>query len=68
MNTMAYAHSPGFLALVNEAKSRIRELTIDEGVEKLQRGDPFHFIDTREDSEWTAGRAQGAIPSTSARA
>ncbi len=53
-------HAPGFLALVQEAKKRIQETTIDEVWSWLQRGDEFHFIDVREDTEWSEGHAQGA--------
>lgn len=55
------AHSPGFLKLVNDAKRNIRETTVDEVARRLERGDRFHFVDTREDDEWRAGRARGAI-------
>jgi len=54
-------HSNGFLQLVNDAKSRIREVTVASVREKLQRGHPFHFIDIREDHEWSRGRAEGAV-------
>lgn len=54
-------HSPAFLALVNEAKSRINQMTVEEVAEKIKRGDRFFFVDTREDGEWEAGRAKGAI-------
>lgn len=54
-------HSNGFLQLVNDAKSRIREVTVASVREKLQRGHPFHFIDIREDHEWARGRAEGAV-------
>lgn len=54
-------HSEGFLRLVNEAKKHVRELTIEQVLEKRRRGDKFVFIDVREDSEWAQGRAQGAI-------
>ncbi|MBZ5553123.1 MAG: sulfurtransferase [Acidobacteriia bacterium] len=54
-------HSPAFLALVNEAKSRIKQMTVEEVAEKIKRGDRFFFVDTREDGEWEAGRAKGAI-------
>lgn len=57
----AHDHSPGFLALVEDAKSRIDELSIDEVELKLQRGDLFFFVDVREDDEWREGRAKGAI-------
>lgn len=55
------AHSPGFLKLVNDAKRNIRETTVDEVASRLEQGDTFHFVDTREDDEWRAGRARGAI-------
>ncbi|HTC35607.1 MAG TPA: rhodanese-like domain-containing protein [Bryobacteraceae bacterium] len=54
-------HSPAFLALVNDAKSRIREIDIDEYQRLLAAGDEHVLIDTREDSEWAAGHAAGAI-------
>lgn len=54
-------HSPGFEKIVQDAKKNIRELTVRQVAEKLQRGDKFHFVDVREDEEWKAGRAKGAI-------
>lgn len=54
-------HSSGFLKLVDAAKARIREVTIDEVLAKKKRGEEFHFIDTREDEEWKAGHAKGAV-------
>ena len=54
-------HSPGFLKLVDAAKAKIRQTTVDEVGKRLQRGDKFHFVDVREDDEWRAGRARGAI-------
>ncbi len=58
---MAKQHSEGFLKVVNEAKQKVRELTIDEVVEKRRRGEKFLFVDVREDSEWAEGHAEGAI-------
>lgn len=55
------SHTPGFLKIVQSAKSRIQELTIDEVLQKRERGDQFYFVDVREDAEWEAGRAQGAM-------
>jgi rhodanese-related sulfurtransferase len=55
------AHSPGFLKLVNDAKRNIKQTTVDEVAQRLERGDRFHFVDTREDDEWRAGHARGAI-------
>jgi rhodanese-related sulfurtransferase len=54
-------HSPGFLALVNDAKSRVREIDI-EGYKKLRAANEAHLlVDTREESEWAAGHAAGAV-------
>jgi rhodanese-related sulfurtransferase len=54
-------HNPGFLALVNSAKSRVQEIDMD-GYKRLRASGEEHvLIDTREDSEWAAGHAAGAI-------
>jgi rhodanese-related sulfurtransferase len=52
-------HSPGFLKLVDDAKSRVREINVDEAQEKLANGNAT-LIDVREESEWEAGHALGA--------
>ncbi len=54
-------HSPGFLKLVEDAKRHIRETTVPAVAERLQRGETFHLVDTREDDEWRAGHIPGAI-------
>jgi len=54
-------HNPGFLALVNDAKSRIREIDIAEYQRLAACGRPLLLIDTREESEWAAGHAAGAM-------
>jgi len=54
-------HSTGFLQIVNTAKKKIRETTVDDVVKKLQEGEKFTFVDVREDKEWAEGRAKGAI-------
>jgi rhodanese-related sulfurtransferase len=54
-------HSPEFLRLVRDAKTRIRECTIDEVAAKLERNERFHLIDVREDREWDAGHLPHAI-------
>ncbi|GIU76485.1 MAG: sulfurtransferase [Bryobacteraceae bacterium] len=54
-------HSPGFLRLVEEAKSRVRELSIPEYLDWRDSGRQHVLIDTREESEWKAGRIPGAI-------
>ena len=53
-------HSPGFLALVEEAKKGITECGIAEVRARLDAGEPFHFIDVREDHEFATDRARGA--------
>ena len=54
-------HNPGFLALVNDAKSRIREINMDEYQRMRESGEEHVLIDTREDQEWNAGHATGAV-------
>lgn len=53
-------HSNGFLNLVQDAKSRIRETTPEEVRTRQERGEDFHFVDVREDAEWARGHAEGA--------
>jgi rhodanese-related sulfurtransferase len=52
-------HNPGFLALVNDAKSRVEEVDIAQ-YQAMPR-DGHVLIDVREDHEWAQGHAQGAI-------
>ena len=54
-------HSPGFLHLVNAAKQHIRECDVASVARKLERKEAFHFVDVREDDEWRAGHARGAL-------
>ena len=53
-------HSEGFLRLVNDSKSRIREVTVDETRDRMQAGSGVRLIDVREDNEWQAAHAAGA--------
>jgi rhodanese-related sulfurtransferase len=53
-------HSPAFLALVNEARQHVREISIAETRERLANDPNVHLVDIREDSEWAQGRAAGA--------
>jgi len=53
-------HSEGFLNLVNNAKSRIREVTVDETRERMSSDQRVRLIDVREDNEWQAAHAAGA--------
>ena len=52
-------HSPGFLKLVDDARSRVHEVDVDEARRKLESG-KARLIDVREESEWAAGHARGA--------
>lgn len=54
-------HASGFLALVNDAKSRIEEIDLNGYRQLLASGTPHVLIDTREESEWAAGHAAGAV-------
>ncbi len=53
-------HSEGFLKLVNDAKGRISELTVDETRKRMELNSAVRLIDVREDNEWQAGHAVGA--------
>jgi rhodanese-related sulfurtransferase len=55
-------HSPGFLALVNDAKTRVQECDIGAVKARLDRGERFELIDVREDGEFAVDRARGARP------
>jgi rhodanese-related sulfurtransferase len=54
-------HTEGFLKLVNEAKARIRECDAARTCDRQERGESFHMIDVREESEWHNGRIAGAV-------
>jgi len=53
-------HSEGFLKLVNDAKTRIREVTVDETRERMAADKRVRLIDVREDNEWQAAHAADA--------
>lgn len=50
-------HAPGFLALVDDAKSRIREVAIEDLRARLAANPRLVLLDVREESEWAAGHA-----------
>ena len=54
-------HSEGFLNLVNEAKRRIREVTVAETKARITQNPAARLIDVREDNEWQAAHAAGAV-------
>lgn len=51
-------HTPGFLRLVDDARTRVREVTVDDAHARMAAG--ARLIDVREDAEWDAGHAAGA--------
>jgi len=53
-------HAPGFLKLVEDARTRIKEISVDDARERLRRNPAAVLLDVREDSEWAAGHAQEA--------
>ena len=61
MSSQAKKHNQGFLDLVNDAKSRVREINIDQYQQMKQSGEDHLLVDVREDSEWAAGHAAGAL-------
>jgi rhodanese-related sulfurtransferase len=52
-------HSEGFLKLVNDAKTRVREIDVAQTLKRIG-GKGALLIDVREDDEWRAGHARGA--------
>lgn len=54
-------HSPGFLALVQDAKTRVHEIDIDEYKRMRAAGAAGQLIDVRDDNEFEAAHAQGAV-------
>jgi rhodanese-related sulfurtransferase len=54
-------HSPGFLRIVDDAKTRVREVSVDETRARLAANPALKFVDVREDREWQAGHAASAI-------
>ena len=55
-------HSPGFLQIVNDARKRVKETSVDAVKAMLDRGDRgFKLVDVREESEWAAGHIPGAM-------
>ena len=57
---MAQAHSPGFQRLVEDARRRVHQFTIEEFVSRLQAGERYILLDVREDAEWTSGHIPSA--------
>src|SRR5919201_5023750 len=58
---MAQQHSPRFLKIVEDAKKRVRETTVDKVKTMLDRGDKVNLIDVREESEYAKDHLPGAV-------
>jgi rhodanese-related sulfurtransferase len=58
---MIMKHSEGFLKVVNDSKARIKEVTVGETRDRLTANPEAKLIDVREDNEWDAAHAAGAI-------
>ncbi|NBS59626.1 MAG: sulfurtransferase [Betaproteobacteria bacterium] len=54
-------HASGFLAIVDDAKSRVREVTVPETLARRADNPTAVLVDVREDREWEAGHAAGAV-------
>jgi rhodanese-related sulfurtransferase len=58
---MAKQHAPRFLEVVNDAKTRVKECTVDDVKRRLDAGESFHLVDVREESEYAKGHLPGAM-------
>ena len=54
-------HSRGFLNLVGDAKTRVKETDVPAISRRIDAGEKFHLIDVREDNEWARGHLPGAV-------
>ena len=54
-------HNPGFLKLVDDAKTRVRQIDIEGYKKMVGAGDSHVLVDTREDNEWEKGHVKGAV-------
>ena len=54
-------HSPQFLKLVSEAKTRVRETNVAGVKQRIESGEKFLLVDVREDNEWANGHLPGAV-------
>ena len=54
-------HAPGFLHIVDAARPRVHELTVEQTRERLAQNPDAILVDVREDSEWANGHTAGAL-------
>jgi len=55
------AHSPQFLKLVNDAKTRVKETNVEDVRRRVDTGEKFLLVDVREDNEWANGHLPKAV-------
>lgn len=55
------SHSPAFLKIVDDAKSRVKQTDVPTVLARVKKGEKLLLVDTREDNEWAKGRISGAI-------
>ncbi len=58
---MATKHNPGFLALVDDAKTRVAQMDVEQYKAMVADGTPHVLVDVREDNEFAAGHVRGAV-------
>jgi rhodanese-related sulfurtransferase len=58
---MAKQHAPRFLAIVQDAKSRVRETNVPDVKTRLDAGEKLNIVDVREESEYASGHIPGAV-------
>ena len=58
---MAQQHSPRFLQIVEDARGRIREVSVDDVKTRIDRGENLVLLDVREESEYARDHLSGAI-------
>lgn len=58
---MAQQHPPRFLKIVDDAKKRVRETTVDDVKARMDKRDKFVLVDVREDREYDKDHLPGAI-------
>jgi len=61
MSAAVKHHSKGFLAIVSDAKTRVQEIDIEEYERLLAVGEAGQLVDVREDHEFAAAHAAGAM-------
>lgn len=54
-------HSSKFLAIVNDARSRVQECQVVDVARKIAKRERFLLVDVREESEWARGHLPGAV-------